>query len=373
MARRHDASFLRPLHGPGRCGVARGSATGNDPVRAGRGAAHRKVHAAGTAQVERVTLLHRERTHATPIIPGSPGHRPPRAGVSGPEWSRVGSAGRPTRSRREGQTVPPMTQTLPGTHPPSPCPPCVSPPCPCPCSSPSHRGPSSTAGRAHLGSRRSQTVGPACQSAAGRHRQPPSRTRAGGRGRDQHRDQILLVGPTEPAQLAAGMEARGGRARSRAARARPGCAPRGRPGAHGLPAGHGERAARGPRPASLPPRTRCASNATRRRCSSPSGGSATAARCRTRSRRRTARWSRHAPGSPARRPTSAPPAAPRSRRPRAASPSCPCCAATWVARRRWTPHRSSGATPASSPARTCSPARCSSSWAPPRSPGSRTR
>ena len=265
-----------------------------------------------------------------------------------------------------------MTPTLPA-HAPSFSVPALRRPRAVPCSSPSHRGPSSTAGRAHLGSRRSQTVGPACQSAAGRHRQPPSRTRAGGRGRDQHRDQILLVGPTEPAQLAAGMEARGGRACSRAARAGAGCAPRRGPGAHGVPAGHGERAARGP----YPRRGRRGRAARGTRQGDGVHRRAAARRPRSAAGRGRADGQRVGAGTrPARHATAdlGPTSRTALQEAEGGFAQLPVLRSDVGGSAQVdVQHRSSGATPASSPARTCSPARCSSSWAPLRSPGSRTR
>ena len=113
-----------PSYGPstGRAVEARSGGVGNPgPTRPDTSArTHRHTGGArgGERSIERATLLHRERTHAAPIIPGSPGHRPPRAGVSRPGVvpRRVG---RPTDpSPREGPTVPPMTPTLPA-HAPS--------------------------------------------------------------------------------------------------------------------------------------------------------------------------------------------------------------------------------------------------------------
>ena len=170
-----------------------------------------------------------------------------------------------------------------------------------------------------------------CPSAAGRHRQSPCTTRAGGRGRDQHRDRTLVVGPPEPAQLAAGVEARRRRAGARAARDRARRAPRRGPGADGLRPGYREPAARGPRP-----RRGHGGRAARR--ARPGGAvrrRAAPRRPRPAAGRRPAHGRRLGAdprGSPTgiwtRRPR------PRCRRPRAASPSCPCCAATSTARER---------------------------------------
>ena len=234
----------------------------------------------GERSIERATLLHRERTHAASIIPGSPGHRPPRAGVSRPGVvpRRVG---RPTDpSRREGPTVPPMTRRSPRTHLPSPRPSSQRPsPRAHSCRPVIHRGQSAPRLVA-FANRRSH------MSQCGRTSSAIAvSTRAGGRGRDQHRDRTLLVGPTEPAQLVAGVEARRRRAGARPARDRARRAARRGPGADGLGAGCGEPAARAPRPGRGRGRPPCASSATGRRCSSPSSASATAARCRTPSAR----------------------------------------------------------------------------------------
>ena len=323
------ASFLRPLHGPERWSASRLGERARQ-VRAHGAERHAGGARGGERSVERATLLHRERTHAAPIIPGSPGHRPPRAGVSRPEWSRVGSAGRPTRPDEKVATVPPMTPTLPA-HAPSFSVPVLRRPAIPASVVPSTAGPSSTAAE-HTSARRVRkpsvrrvTVRP---DVIGSRRVVQEQGDVGVTSTETGPSwserlnprnwplvwKLVIVGLV-PALLALVLGVL--RVADQAQHGRPIWVT-----ANGLlevrsqRRGHGGRAARRARPG--------------RRCSSPSSGLGDRGRARQEPRardgRRRAEQARDgladARRSRARQPR------PRCRRPRAASHSCPCCAAT---------------------------------------------
>ena len=275
----------------------------------------------------------------------------PERACRGPEWSRVGSAGRPTRPDEKVRRSPDELRR--------------SPPAPAPVPARLRR-PSSTAGRAHLGSRRSQTVGPRVSECGRTSSATAGRTRVGGRGRDQHRDQNLLVGPTEPAQLAAGLEAGGGRAGARAARDRARGPPRRGPGPAASELGSANRLLEVARPGAPTRPPPCASNATGPTSSSPSG--VWANRGPLHGRHRAARTARSSDARTGIAAANGLDAATRTAVEQAEGGFAQLLGAARRRRRLGAAarrDRSSSATPASSPARTCWTARCCARCAPP--------